>query len=179
MRLRREEVAAVELLQRAGAKHLPIDVEDIATRHLGLNIVEEDLDDDVSGALYRADGRAVIAVNRTHHPNRQRFTVAHELGHYILHEGQPVFIDRFARLNLRDTTSSLAIHPEEIQANRFAAELLMPRELLLSELRERLGRDRADIVLELAQRFGVSTRAMELRLTNLGVMQPEDDPAPR
>jgi Zn-dependent peptidase ImmA (M78 family) len=123
--------------------------------------------------IYRFDDHAVIGVNSTHAPTRQRFTLAHEIGHYVLHAGQPMFVDSFVtRVNWRNGESNL----EETQANQFAAELLMPRELVAREVDRALTRkqtiDAQGLASQLAELFNVSQQSMEFRLANLGVLDP-------
>jgi Zn-dependent peptidase ImmA (M78 family) len=124
----------------------------------------------MSGVLFRSDtGETVIGVNDSHSPTRQRFTIAHELGHFRLHP-DTLYLDGFVR---RDDQSSLAVSRHEIEANAFAAELLMPREQVLEELNASLQRqpdaDPGKLVRRLARMFDVSEQAMEFRLLNLGV----------
>lgn len=129
--------------------------------------------------LYRDTDPKIVGVNATHPPARQRFTIAHELGHLLLHKGRPIIVDKTIRLvNTRtddpDPTSSLATRREEIEANGFAAELLMPRDLVLKEANalvkshETISDD--SFVEDLARRFRVSRQAMEIRLGSMGVL---------
>jgi hypothetical protein len=114
-------------------------------------------------------------VNSTNPKVRQRFTIGHELGHLTLHHGHNLILERLVRLNFRDATSSTASDQEEIEANQFAAELLMPRDLLRHSLTVLLqGRPISDleVVRRLAKRFEVSQSAMEYRLTSLGMLTP-------
>lgn len=78
-----------QLLDRFQIDRPPVAVDQIAKK-LGVLLcpLPAEADDDISGAIVRKDGRVVIAVNPAHHSNRQRFTIAHELGHYLLHELQ-------------------------------------------------------------------------------------------
>lgn len=149
---------------------LPVPVEEIAAK-LGAAVVYEAMDRGVSGLLVRDAESTVIGVNSTHADVRQRFSIAHEIGHLVLHRGRPMVVDH-VRLNLRDERSSTATDYEEIQANAFAAELLMPQDLVLRALRdidpERSGSE-ARLVADLAHVFAVSEQAMEYRLVNLGV----------
>src|SRR5262245_61528186 len=102
----------------------PVPVERLA-EGLGAEIVYQSFEGDVSGMLYRDENRNLIGVNSAHGANRQRFTIAHEIGHLKLHAGKPVFVDSFGgRVNLRDGTSDL----QEVEANAFAASLLMPQQ---------------------------------------------------
>jgi Zn-dependent peptidase ImmA (M78 family) len=130
-------------------------------------------DGDVSGMLLREDGMPpVIGVNTAHATVRQRFTVAHELGHWALHPGRLVIFDRPMRVNRRDSVSAMATDREEIQANAFAAALLMPERIVrqrVSELPPDEGRDPDRAAARLASVFDVSTLAMSFRLINLGL----------
>jgi Zn-dependent peptidase ImmA (M78 family) len=165
------EKRAAEVLEKAGVSEVPVPVEQIA-RELGVQITYEPFDGDISGMLYRDGDTAVIGVNSSHAPTRQRFTVAHEVGHLLMHEGKPVFIDRFVRVNWRDGESN----KEEAQANSFAAELLMPRTFVVKVIRRTLARDRyikpQELVADLAKKFEVSAEAMQYRLINLGILNP-------
>ncbi|MCX5006678.1 ImmA/IrrE family metallo-endopeptidase [Streptomyces sp. NBC_00638] len=171
---RRAEQAAVRLLAEAGEVAPPVNVERLAA-HVGVVVSRSSFKDgDVSGMLIRRDGQSpVVGVNDVHSDHRQRFTIAHELGHFLLHPGREVVLDRPVRVNLRDKTSSMATDREEIEANSFAASLLMPADLIRSELQRlsaavRLDPDRC--TRRLAEIFDVSDSAMGFRLINLGLV---------
>jgi Zn-dependent peptidase ImmA (M78 family) len=165
------------LLEEQGLqRNLPVPVEVVATK-LGVLIRKQHFDaDDVSGLLLREPGEApIIGVNAGNAEVRQRFTVAHELGHLILHKGKRLVLDRAVRVNFRDAASSLATDREEMEANAFAAGLLMPTDALRDELHRIVqGRYRSDTALvdALAKRCHVSRSAMEFRLINLGMFTP-------
>lgn len=159
------ERKAWTLLCQLGVTKAPVEVFEVA-RSLGVRVQMEWADDEVSGALYRDDGNgAIIGVNGRHHPNRQRFTVAHEIGHLVLHD-EPVFVDHVFR---RDQVSSEAVDPLEIEANGFAAALLMPKEFVMHAVQSRKPPLRSDVVERLADDFQVSSQAMTFRLERLGV----------
>lgn len=157
---------ARQLLERFG-EHLPIDVEAIV-KALGIAIRTQELEDSVSGMLVMKGGRTTIGVNENHHSNRQRFTLAHELGHFLLHSNlSSIFIDA-SIIFFRDGTSSEGSKAQEIEANAFAAELLMPEK----QLREIINNQPLDAfdegaVRRLATQFGVSSQALTIRLTKL------------
>jgi Zn-dependent peptidase ImmA (M78 family) len=116
----------------------------------------------------------VIVVNQTHAPARQRFTMAHELGHLLLHGYTTPHADRGYKLRYRNSTSAEGSVLEEIEANQFAAELLMPENLLLEQLVDEgleyvpVGDDNDDPRLtKLAQQLKVSRQALAIRLSNL------------
>ncbi len=118
----------------------------------------------------------IIGVNRSHHKNRQRFTIAHEIGHYLLEHYQGVHYDGAntgLQINFRDNKSKTGEDIFEREANLFAAELLMPRKLLTADL-AKIKRpvslvDNNDRTLkDLAAKYQVSVRAITYRLAYLG-----------
>lgn len=127
-----------------------------------------DMEMDVAGVLYRQGDHKVIAVNQMHPLTRRRFTIAHEIGHLVLHRGVPVHVDQGFRINLRDPSSAQGQEIEEIEANAFAANLLMPFYWLRNDLRaDLIDLDDSSEVKELAERYQVSQQAMLIRLTTL------------
>lgn len=123
----------------------------------------------------RKGEKAVIAVNSEHSANRRTFTLAHEIGHFFLHQDDPVFLDKVVMH--RNAVSSRGDDIKEIQANQFAASLLMPRDVLESAYEKLLETTnvRHEIVERLARQFSVSKHAMELRLVNLALIAVDDD----
>lgn len=109
--------------------------------------------DEISGMLWYYKERPVIALNKGHSRRRRLFTAAHEYAHHLLGHGGGFFCGEFLRT--RD--------PRELEANEFAAELLMP-EARVTRLAEK-GLSAARIALAL----GVSREAMEWRLKLLGL----------
>ena len=140
-------------------------------RSLGATVRYAPFKGELAGMLIRDDDErgVVIGVNSLHHPNRRRFTIAHECGHLQLHEGQRAYVDRSPlRINRRDEVSSQATDAEEIEANRFAAELLMPYEMIMEDLLESdLDIEDEAELRDLAERYGVSLQAMTLRLRSV------------
>lgn len=143
-----------------GDAGLPIDPVSVA-RSLGINVYSAKLENSLSGMIAKmsSDGDVNIFFNSEHAPVRQRFTVAHELGHYFAIQEEPN--PKEAYIHKRDGVSACGTSSEEIFANQFAAELLMPQEHV-SRLFN-LGLDR----IGLAQRFHVSLDAISHRLKNL------------
>jgi Zn-dependent peptidase ImmA (M78 family) len=111
---------------------------------------------------------------------RQRFSVAHEIGHAQMHllEGEDLIVDPPARnVYNRDRRAGLAEDKKEIEANQFAAALLMPKPFIRTVARDllnaRKGLTLSLLIDALAERFDVSTQAMKFRLVNLGVIEPD------
>ncbi len=160
---------AQALLDRFSIEAAPVPVERIA-RSLGIRVEYAPLDDELSGLAHIRDDVPIIGVNALHASTRQRFTLAHELAHIRLHRDElevAVHVDRGSLR--RDGLAAQGVDPIEIEANAFAAELLMPVCLLILELeRHPVDLEDDDAVDALAKRFRVSEAAMRYRLTSLG-----------
>lgn len=160
--------AALELWRQHDCG-IPVDIERII-RAEGIVLRPEALEDDVSGMLVINDTQIVIGVNSLHSQKRQRFTMAHELGHYILHRSTSnVFFDE-SLLFFRNQKSSEGTKRQEIEANNFAAELLMPEPAIRQRLEEPIDAFNEDEVDNLASEFRVSAQALTIRLTKLGLL---------
>ena len=163
MIVERIEKRATEVLRAANAKVVPVPVEAIAAKHQIR--VRRGPHRSFSGMLIRKDGRALIGVNSSEAPVRQRFTIAHELGHFFLHPKKDAFVD------YRDNSRDVMRTPREKEANMFAAALLMPSEPLLRDFRSfaKVGLTE-DELHALAKRYRVSDDAMRFRLINLNIL---------
>jgi Zn-dependent peptidase ImmA (M78 family) len=157
------EIEAERVLSKCGVTELPVPIEYVADC-LGLR-VRRAPSTEFSGLLLRRDGTAMVGVNSNEAPVRQRFTIAHEIGHFVMHPQKDAFVD--FRKNFRPNGPA---DLRERQANMFAAAVLMPRKMLLQEI-ERLtpGLDVQGAISKLARRYGVSVEAMRYRLINLGI----------
>lgn len=168
------EEAAKRILANTGSA-IPVDLEMIAEAH-NIQIRRQVLEDAVSGMLVVKDTYAIIGINEGHHPNRQRFTIAHELGHFFLHRNnERVFVDG-KPIFYRDQVSSEGSQIQEIEANAFAAELLMPASALKAQLSDRrlnLFLNPVDdlTVQRLALELAVSVQALTIRLTRLNLVE--------
>ncbi len=169
-----------DLLAKQSLAKAPIPVERLA-QNLGVELRYEPFageQDQVSGMLFRDGGRTVIGINANEGQLRQRFTIAHEIGHLLLHKA-PMYLDTPAEVFMRNQRSSQSVDPKEIQANTFAAELLMPEKLVRAEAADAQAElskrsplvDTEELVERLAQKFQVSIQAMTFRLANLGVIK--------
>jgi Zn-dependent peptidase ImmA (M78 family) len=166
------EARANKLLASLGVPGIPVPVDKIA-KSLGARVRYSPLDDELSGFIYIKDGVPIIGVNSLHHPNRQRFTIAHEIGHLQLHPDfitSAVHVDKqFAESVLkRDTASTTGTERLEVEANQFAAALLMPGGIL-DDLLEESPIDIEDegSIEEWATKFVVSKAALQYRIRNL------------
>lgn len=168
------EDQAEKILRSSSSYRPPIAIDRVA-KHLNLLTMGIGIEDEISGLLVIENKRAVIGYNSSHASVRQRFTVAHEIGHYVLHVKElthsRLFIDKYV-VYRRDDDSSKGNDQEEVEANAFAAALLMPERLVRDLIRRYdLDLDDEDAVADLARRFNVSTSAMSNRLVNLGLLR--------
>lgn len=158
---------AAKIIDDLGISSAPVRIEKIL-KSKNIILQYAPLGPELSGMAYIKDGIGIIGVNALHHPNRQRFSIAHELGHHILHSSTlraGVHVDKEFRVLLRDTVTSLGIDPLEIEANAFASEILMPQRFLADALSV-AGLDIEDEegVNALAKKFRVSASAIRVRL---------------
>lgn len=158
------------LLKKHDVTAAPVPVEKIA-KSLGARVRHSPLDEELSGMIYIKGDTPIIGVNSRHHPNRQKFTIAHEIAHLELHRDSitnQVHVDRKFPVLMRNADSATGTERMEIEANRFAAELLMPS-FLLDEMLRKKGFDIDDEkpLESLARKFRVSKQALEFRVRNM------------
>lgn len=159
-------IRAAKRILKESPQELPIDVEALARLH-GFRVDFQNFEDSLSGMFIREHG--VIAVNKRHPRVRQRFTIAHELGHAILHARQTsLFVDDLDILRREHGQHN----PKEMQANRFAAELLMPEERIRRLVEQKFDLYDEAYVAKLARLFDVSAQAFSTRLVTLGLAAP-------
>lgn len=181
-----------ELLKLAGVVEPPVPVERIA-RLRGAEVRYVPYQGKMSGLLYQSGKNIIIGVNALDAKTRQRFTIAHEIGHLELHAlplenngvlNNGLHIDRgfpFSEASAfyaeRGELSSQGTDAQETQANAFAARLLMPATMLQHDLHGCLvDWEDDEFIRSLASRYKVSLQAMIIRLTTLRLMvRPSED----
>jgi Zn-dependent peptidase ImmA (M78 family) len=179
MTVRRRQIRALaeRLLLTHRIDAAPVDVETLA-RSLGAEVQYRPAEENLSGFILRnrKQRSAVIGVNSNHHRNRQRFTIAHEIGHFLLHDQDDIHVDRNKcglQIRRRNEESSKGEDDYEKEANVFAAELLMPATFLEQDVASLEDASLLDeeVMHPLARKYGVSTQALTFRLANLGYVQ--------
>lgn len=153
----------VRTILESRQKVVPVKLSSIA-KDFGLTVLSATLPVGISGEIRPSTdiGSFVIKVNRHDDARRQRFTVAHEMAHFLLHRdyiGNGLSDDALYRSYLSDA--------KEAQANRLAADILMPRNLIKSELARLGGEATESTVSRLADMFDVSVAAMQIRLDGM------------
>lgn len=153
-RIEPNELAIVREFTRSA----PVAVGALA-KALGLRVVVATMPLSISGMIKPSeeDDHFVIKVNRFESKARQRFTIAHEIAHYLLHKSsiQKGVVDSVL---YRSKLSSRT----EAEANRLAADILMPRDLVNKAVAE-VPSYVDDIDAYLAEKFNVSRSAMDIR----------------
>jgi hypothetical protein len=179
LKLSRAARAARDLWHRE-RREVPVPVIRIARRYATL--VRRPLPPHVSGMLVPidepdAERKWAIVINESHSSARQRFTVAHELGHILLHRFSRPHADGRIQVRFRDTRSSDGNVREEIEANEFAAELLMPERYVrpravrwaLDVMDPRSDKAALTQLRTEAKKLRVSVQALSFRIANLGL----------
>jgi Zn-dependent peptidase ImmA (M78 family) len=142
----------------------PVEVELILFEE-GVRVETIAYPDETAGESWWETGEAHIAVNRQHPRARQRFTLAHEFGHLAMrHHQHPTRDLSFLNQRLRDPEAIAwdPADPMEVEANQFAAELLMPSALFRKDC------ERTASARRLAARYEVSEEAASWRIRALG-----------
>ena len=160
-----------EVLRETEIFSVPVEIISIANFY-GFRVYEIPMDDNVSGMIIsdkekikNFETNKIIVVNANHPQTRKRFTIAHELGHYIL-QGKPTecYAHRDAGI----------YSPDERDANSFASLLLMPEKEVLNEvahLKEVYGNvNDSIVVLGVAAKFNVSNSAADVRLKKMMII---------
>jgi Zn-dependent peptidase ImmA (M78 family) len=163
---------ADDLLRRGRVRRAPVPVEKLAAL-LGARIVLQPFSEEFSGMVHRnRDGSAVIGINSSDSMHRQRFTIAHEIGHLLLHTDENLHVDKNFPIGLRNEISGKSVDENEIEANQFAAALLMPLKLIEIDIEPFIGKDDVLFVIhKLAAKYRVSEQAMSIRLSSLGYVK--------
>lgn len=160
---------AEALIERLECRHPAedsggINVEAIAEK-LGVRVIDAPgTNPKLSGAFLLNDGEPTLLYNREHSRGRQRFTIAHELAHFLFHSHGE------RKVFFRDDESTKGIHIREIQANAFAAALLMPEKFMRESVPQPIPMHDSETVDKLARTYNVSSHAMSIRLSDLGLL---------
>lgn len=146
-----------DILTKSGLGEPPVDVYKIAET-VKLKIVPFDFADSISAVLKKQ--KLIIGVNKNHSASRQRFSIAHEIGHFLL--GHDLGIDENDFIDDRFDKPT----PIEREANLFAAVLLMPKGWVEKSVNEK-----SLDVPRLAREFKVSEQAVTIRLLELNLIK--------
>ncbi|MCT1442231.1 ImmA/IrrE family metallo-endopeptidase [Corynebacterium glucuronolyticum] len=160
----REQAKAIRSAYRV-SRHGLSDLERVAGI-LGAEVFYEKLPKDQAGFIVKRPEEpfASIVINKRDIPERQRFTLAHEIGHLVDRQ-RMAGDERFSFMDYRDNRNNYSLH--EFFADEFAGELLMPAIPLLTELAR-------SSQYEVAAKFGVTPAAVDRRIARLQKNLPEE-----
>lgn len=131
-------------------------------KRLGIKVLLSTLPRGTSGKIGQENGDFVIRINRHEAKHRQRFTLAHELAHFLLHRERVEAANGWSEnVLLRAPDQPIQI---EYEANRLASDLIIPSAQLAEATAEYSGPMTSEVIEDLARRFSVSTAAMEIKL---------------
>ena len=169
------------LSQQGFRVQVPIDIDEIAQR-LDVQVTYDPQLQarGIAGEIRFTNSRPIITLEpeQNSYEPRRRFTLAHELGHYCLHSSQ-------CRTGFADSQKSMSRtdaywDPYEFEANTFAAQLLMPQDLVVEHTQQIIADYQAQTQQEqipktvyidtMARRFNVSYRSMAYRLSTIGLV---------
>lgn len=141
----------------------PFDIYAFLKKHKNIEIIYEDMDMDLSGSIKKENDIYIIKINKYQNVQRQRFTLAHEFGHILLHNSR--------LLNNETITDSIlfrdkSLCPEERKVNELAADLLMPKNEFM-----RLIKDGYNTIEKFSEHFNVSPAAARYRAYKLGIIK--------
>ncbi len=166
------EIIATEIREMFGLKETPTQIANILNK-VGFKIYSLEMDETLSGRIGIANefkeilgSKKILQINSKDNRGHQRFTMAHELGHYIFdYDGHNRYANAYSLAE--DDVNS----PGEIRVNRFAASLLMPKNIFVDKYtaRKTLGLDEVSICKSLAEEFEVSETAVSKRIVELGL----------
>ena len=151
-----EAMAQIALCE-ASFNNKNVDVVELANL-LGYSVFQADFENDIAGKVEKNSNEAIIYINRNDKPERQRFTIAHEIGHILLHHNNNQDIDFIDYRNKGEYSQ------KEFEADNFPAALLMPKDRSI-ELWNNL-----NDVDDFARAISVSRAAASIRLMNLGLI---------
>jgi Zn-dependent peptidase ImmA (M78 family) len=157
------------ILDSCKIKNLPVPIDEIALAR-GLKLKPYDMGEEISGVLLIEGDKSTIGYNTRESEARQRFTIAHELGHYELHKSKhELFIDKKIPIVFyRDQNSSKGDNQMEQEANAFAASILMPIPFIKREIQKgNIKSFDENALMELSKIFNVSLAAMTIRISNV------------
>ena len=164
IRERLEELTTKILFDNDMMYKLPVDVIGIANAY-GINVYAAEFDNEISGAIRynNKEDKVEIVVNKKNPNVRQRFTIAHELGHYFLHQemlkNDDIHIDALYRAKAQ---TEITTKEQEKEVDYLAGALLMNKKVI-EKLKDSYS------IEELAEIFAVSYSAMTVRLSILGL----------
>jgi Zn-dependent peptidase ImmA (M78 family) len=158
------------LLEKCEIAEPPVDVENIAN-FLKIIVVKRPYKDKgpLSGMLVRSQNKVIIGINESHNIQKQRFSIAHEIGHFFLHEGEELIVDKDFVVNFRHLKTKPELYYQEKDANYFASCLLIPEKFLFNDLKSYeinslSAKKFEEIAKELHKKYNVSLISMRLRI---------------
>jgi Zn-dependent peptidase ImmA (M78 family) len=159
------EEMAERTLDQFQMKNIPVNPLAIANR-LGAKVINAEFHEpDISGLIIKKGSEVTIYIKNSDDPVRKKFTLAHEIGHLVLHlqnlDGD--FVDRYHMRRASNKRFTPEDSQKESEANGFAAALLMPKDRVFKFWSE------CDSIRSMAEIFEVSESAMGYRLINLGL----------
>lgn len=160
-----------ELLESNKIYKPPVPIEKLAKK-CGAKLRYEPYSGEIAGLLFNQDGQVVIGVNSLQSETYQRFTIAHEIGHLLLHDLTGIYLDRNFQSFTVERSAPKIVSIIENEANLFAAELLIPSKMFAHDIKGHIVDFAEDKFLKtLAEKYKVNLQTILFRLINFGFDQ--------
>lgn len=160
-------LAARKLMQECGLDEIGASDLDDLIAYLGAFLVEKKMHN-ADGRIVHGTRRSIIKVNSSiQYPGRKRFTIAHEIGHLVMHKDYPIHSDSKSLDWFDSALKNLQSGRQELEANEFASELLMPAELFRCEVRFK--KFTPNLLRHLADRFQTSITSVAFKCLEMNV----------
>jgi len=148
----------IQVLNKLNIKEPPVPIDKVAELFSLKVVYYSKFPNSISGTIVQQDDFSAIGINSNHHSVRQRFSIAHELGHFLLgHDITKIIDDAYGWQT-----------DKEQQANNFAAEILIPYNFLKKDIENN---SHFFDIPTLARRYDVSEQAMSIRLLETGLIK--------
>lgn len=171
IRITNAHIQAHQLLDNCGLDEITDLEMDLFVSGLDAMLIEEELTN-CDGKIIFGNNKTVIKVNSNiQFEQRKRFVVAHEIGHLIMHKNMQLPDDTFSNFNIiSGMEKALKNGRQELEANEFACELLMPEKLFMKEAK---GKKFSPLLIkQLSERFKTSLTATVFRYFQFGQLHP-------
>lgn len=162
---------AIKLLEEIGMDEITDIPMDIFVSALGATLIKEPLDR-CDGKIIRGHKKTLIKINSNiPYEERVRFSIAHEIGHFLLHEKLEVHNETHNTLTwFKDAEKQAQMGIQELEANEFASELLMPKKLFIKEC---IGEPFSPQLLErISKRFKTSITSIVYKYCKIKDLHP-------
>ena len=135
-----------------------IDIEDLISK-MNIRLVSTELEEGILGAS-KVEGlkRLIVISSKVYNEEQKRFTLAHELGHILIHRGTHYF-------SKEDLSTICTSKQKEDEADRFAVELLLPSKIIRNIIKE--NDVNFELIKQISKKYRTSLTSTAIRVAEL------------